>query len=1042
MLQTELNTILGLEKKEDVVSLSMEINSDLENHPPHYTKLTNFGNLLLAFKALGVIYGDIGTSPLYVYSSIFTEPPKNDDVYGVLSLIIWSLTIIPLVKYVFFVLKADDNGEGGTFALYSLIARFSGLVIRGEQRKDDLNIVNYDAVSIHSAKDKPNLIARNKRVQELLLILVALASSLVLSDGLLTPAISVLSAVEGLKVPINHMEHAVVPLSCVIIVLLFFGQRFGTDKVSSLFAPFISFWLLSLAIVGIWNLSDHPEIFKAYNPYYAFNYFTRNGPHSFYDLGGVLLAVTGVEALYADLGHFNHRSIQISFSCFVYPPLILAYMGQAARLLEESELYSNAFWSTIPQGGFIYWLIFLLAICATIIGSQAMISATFTLIHQGMQLDFFPRVQIIHTSRFHRGQIYIPEINWILMILVVIMVISFKASANLTHAYGVAVASVMLITTILLSITIRVVWNLNRIYSISFLLIFGFIDACFLGSTLNKIPDGGWFTLMFGSLLASIMLIWKWGTNLRIEYELKNKIRLSNLFMDDFDQSHTNDSVTSLTKEPSQLNLSEKVNSSIETEKGQHQVMTTAHAQDTTQNSITNITIQQVRLRSQLRLLDTGFKVQRLPGIGMFYQDSGLGVPLTFSHFIQHLPAVPETLVFISIRPVAVPYVGEEDRLVVRKVGQYEGTYRVIARYGYMEQVFQSKEFMVKLIEAIYKIDPEQDSLKPEFNPEKQVVTYVVGRQQILPNTGSWLRTKLLNFYVTLLKNSREEHAELAQLKSAGLVILHDSLPLPTFVYPSFIRDFSPIILENWIVMWVNLVKFCRISSGLDSLARIEQSAGNCPYLMTQKALTNMLTRLSPPLVRLDIKISEPYLEIAPPNYLAWIVKIKKIDIVISQSTLKLLPIFAKTCQNLKEIHIQLDLKTFEFLAHLESIIQFLRVQKQLSTLSLYHGRNLSYEDIYPILEVLPITIRHLDLRRTKFRGTKNLDVLATLKGLEIMNFQYTINMSLEVFLPLLSASLPSLRKVLYCINRPERPVVEIEDWVAKINGECRIHPK
>ncbi|CAG8564709.1 23805_t:CDS:10, partial [Gigaspora rosea] len=365
--------------------------------------------LSLAFKSIGIIYGDIGTSPLYVFTGIFSDPPTNSqDVYGALSLIVWSLTIVPLIKYVFIVLRADDNGEGGTFALYSLLCRHSGLSVRGNENSDDLTIANYDTMSIISSKEHPNFIKRSKTVQFVLLIVVLLGSSLVLSDGLLTPAISVISAVEGMEVRAPSLESGVVPISCIIIILLFLVQQFGTAKVGNCFAPIISLWFIAIACVGIWNITYYPKIFEAYNPYHAINYFIRNHASGFTNLGGILLAITGVEALFADLGHFNHRAIQISFPCFVYIPLLLVYTGQAARLVLEPNFYVNTFWLTTPTNPVIYWIIFILAILATIIASQAMISATFSLIYQSMKLDCFPDVKVVHTSQKVKGQIFIP----------------------------------------------------------------------------------------------------------------------------------------------------------------------------------------------------------------------------------------------------------------------------------------------------------------------------------------------------------------------------------------------------------------------------------------------------------------------------------------------------------------------------------------------------------------------------------------------------------------------------------------------------------
>ena len=273
--------------------------------------------------------------------------------------------------------------------------RNSGLSIRGKQTSDDLSITNYDMKSIHSTKETSTLLSRNKILQKILLVVALFAASLIMSDGLLTPAISVISAVEGMSVPIPSLSNAVLPVSCAILVSLFLIQRFGTSKVGILFSPIVTLWFLSLAIIGIWNISQYPAILKAFNPQYAIEYFVRNGQAGYISLGGIFLAVTGVEALYADLGHFSRVAIQISFPCFVYPPLVLAYLGQGARLILDPTLINGyLFWLTVPDNPGIYWLVFVLATLATIIASQAMISATFSLIHQAMQLDCFPRVKV------------------------------------------------------------------------------------------------------------------------------------------------------------------------------------------------------------------------------------------------------------------------------------------------------------------------------------------------------------------------------------------------------------------------------------------------------------------------------------------------------------------------------------------------------------------------------------------------------------------------------------------------------------------------
>ncbi|RHZ89426.1 hypothetical protein Glove_14g19 [Diversispora epigaea] len=719
MTETKDNSHLKSNEK------NKELDMDLENRHYEIQKTFGFvGNLILAFKTIGVIYGDIGTSPLYVFTSIFPDPPTDPrDVYGTLSLIIWSLAIVPFLKYVFIILRADDNGEGGTFALYSLLSRHSGLPIRGGNN-DDLTIANFDSMSIHSSKEKPNFIKRSKLVQRVLLVLVLFGTALVLSDGLLTPAISVLSAVEGITIPAPSLTNATVPISCLIMVCLFLAQR--TSRLAILFAPIVGLWFISLASVGIWNISQYPSILKAINPYYSFEYFIRNGSSSFQVLGGVLLAITGVEALFADLGHFNRISIQISFTLFAFPALSLAYLGQGARLVLDPAVSENTFWLTLPAtNGPIYWIVFILATLATIIASQAMICATFSLVRQAMQLDCFPLLKIKHISKKIEGAIYIPEINYILLGIILIIVIAFEHSSNLTIAYGVAVASVMLISTMLYAIVICVVFDLPVIVAVVFFLVFGFIDAAFLGSTLLKVKSGGWFTLSISVLLLLIMLIWRWGTTLKLKYELRNKTKLDDIFANNFSEQEAQESNSDDSGQTDEI---------LQTIEGQKSK---------------NI---------RLRLLGTGFPVNRLPGIGLFYKEAGMGVPLSFCHFIRHFPTVPEILIFITIRPIPVPLVGEEDRLVVKKVGNYEKVYQVTGRYGYTEDISQGEEFIRKVITAICEIDPKAETILE--NLKNEVVTYVIGHQKLVAHSNSpWWERAFLETYSFLVENSRQIYA-------------------------------------------------------------------------------------------------------------------------------------------------------------------------------------------------------------------------------------------------------------------------------------------
>lgn len=372
------------------------------------SNLGAYKTMAIAFKALGVVFGDIGAAPMFVFTGIFTGPPDEEDVRGVVSLIVWSLTTVSLIKYIFIVLRANDNGEGGAFALYSLLIRHTGLSIGPEApRSDDSTIVNYKVDRV------PNFIERSKFIQNLLLIIVILGSSLLISDGMLTPAISVMSAIEGLEIPLKSkiskdtLDTITIVLSCGILITLFFGQRFGTEKVGSLFSPIVAIWFISLSVIGIINISERPEILKAICPYYAIKYIFDSGINH---LGGVLLVFVGSEAVFADLGHFNPRSIQIAFPLFVYIPLLLAYLGQGASLIKDPSIFATTFWNSIPHNLGAYWFMLILATMTSVIAAQAMISATFALIYQSIQLDCFPRIKIVHTSKKMKGQIYLPEL--------------------------------------------------------------------------------------------------------------------------------------------------------------------------------------------------------------------------------------------------------------------------------------------------------------------------------------------------------------------------------------------------------------------------------------------------------------------------------------------------------------------------------------------------------------------------------------------------------------------------------------------------------
>ncbi|KAL4305224.1 hypothetical protein HN51_039226 [Arachis hypogaea] len=485
--------------------------------------------LQLAFQSIGIVYGDIGTSPLYVYSSTFTDGIKNnDDILGVLSLILYTITLIPLIKYVFVVLKANDNGDGGTFALYSLICRYAKVGLIPNQQVEDADVSNYQLELPNNRQKRASklkcALEKSHFMKLFLLFATMLGTSMVIGDGVLTPCISVLSAVGGIKQAATNINNDVVVLiSVAILVCLFMAQRFGTDKVGYTFAPIICIWFAFIAGIGLYNFIKYdPSVIKAVNPKYIVDYFIRNKKDAWISLGGVVLAITGTEALFADVGHFTVPSVQISMCSVTYPALILAYVGQASFLRKHNDLVSDTFYKSIP--GKLYWPMFVIAVMAAIIASQAMISGTFSIIQQSLSLGCFPRVQIVHTSSKHEGQVYIPEINYILMIACIAITVGFKTTTKIGNAYGIAVVFVMTLTSAFLVLIMIMIWKTHILLIISYVLIIGSVEVVYLSSVLYKFDQGGYLPLAFAAVLMFIMYVWNNVYRRKYYYELDHKI--------------------------------------------------------------------------------------------------------------------------------------------------------------------------------------------------------------------------------------------------------------------------------------------------------------------------------------------------------------------------------------------------------------------------------------------------------------------------------------------------------------------------------------
>ncbi|CAL5338347.1 hypothetical protein CsSME_00021859 [Camellia sinensis var. sinensis] len=486
----------------------------------------------LAFQTLGVVYGDMGTSPLYVFTDVFSKVPiKSDvDLLGALSLVMYTIALLPLAKYVFVVLKANDNGEGGTFALYSLICRYAKVNLLPNRQQADEDISSFKlrlpTPELERALGIKEALERRSYLKTLLLLLVLMGTSMVIGDGILTPAISVMSAVSGLQGEISGFgTNAVVIVSIVILIGLFSIQQFGTGKVAFAFAPALALWFFSLGCIGLYNLIKYDtSVLRAFNPVYIYFFFKNNTVKAWSALGGCVLCITGAEAMFADLGHFSVPSIQIAFTCVVFPCLLLAYMGQAAYLMKYPDSTERIFYDSIPDG--FFWPIFVLATIAAIIASQAMISASFSCVKQSMALGCFPRLKIVHTSRRKMGQIYIPVINWFLMIMCVMVVATFQSTTDIANAYGIAEVGVMVVSTTLVTLVMLLIWQTNLFLALCFPLVFGTVELMYLSAVLTKIKEGGWLPLVFASCFLCVMYTWNYGSVLKYQSEVREKISM------------------------------------------------------------------------------------------------------------------------------------------------------------------------------------------------------------------------------------------------------------------------------------------------------------------------------------------------------------------------------------------------------------------------------------------------------------------------------------------------------------------------------------
>jgi KUP system potassium uptake protein len=459
----------------------------------------NARTFTLTLAALGVVYGDIGTSPLYAIKECFhglhAITPNQTNISGVVSLVFWSLTMVVTIKYVFFILRADNKGEGGIYALLALL-------------------------SAGRAKMSP-------RMYSGIVMAGIFGAALLYGDGIITPAISVLSAIEGLEVATRAATPFILPLTCLVLFALFSVQRRGTGNIGKIFGPIMIAWFAAIGVLGLLEVLKNPGILSAVNPAYGVRFFVANRVHGIVVLGSVVLCITGAEALYADLGHFGREAIRLSWLFIACPSLLLNYFGQGALLLGHPELSFNPFYGLVPRP-FLYPMV-LLSTAATVIASQAMITGVYSLTQQAVQLGFFPRIHIVHTSPETQGQIYVDKINFALMAACISLVLVFKESSRLAGAYGIAVTATMAITSVLYFFVVRRIWNWPLWKALPLIALFLAFDIMFFGANLLKVLDGGWFTLAIALVITVAMATWRDG-----RAELSRKMQSDGLSMELF----------------------------------------------------------------------------------------------------------------------------------------------------------------------------------------------------------------------------------------------------------------------------------------------------------------------------------------------------------------------------------------------------------------------------------------------------------------------------------------------------------------------------
>ena len=678
--------------------------------------------LILAYSSLGAIYGDIGTSPLYVLNSIQYphDTPTPDDIYGAISAIFYMFIIIVLAKYAIIVLTYGPNeGEGGQVAIYAKIARClragpKGVIIPGTPERSDAILLKRTETSssfVSNALDLDSWAKKPAVVKQMSLISLFgcfLGCSLVFSDGLLTPTTSVLSAIAGIQVAKPDFNYVLL-VSELVIIFLFAIQQLGSHRISHLFAPIIPLWLIGLIICGIINITSHPSIFRALSPYYAIKLLKNVGIDA---LGGVMLAITGTEAMFADLGHFGRAPTQIGIS-FVFVTLVITYLGQGAYLVNHPEGLADVFYLSIPgtTGSPQYWVMFVLATLSTIIASQALILGVFSILSQLINLDCFPKLKVKHVSASYAGKVYIPVANFLLLVGVCATTAGFKNLNNVTAAYGLGISLDFVVTSVLMIICMTYVYEFKWYVTTLFCLVFVPLELCLVIANIKKVPHGAWFPLMMCAIFLSFLVFWRYCRDKTVSRQLASRVRLTELYPD----CKTAEVVDLRGRSAAQESKEE--NASIPA------LVTSYHGalSDDTPNLFQRI--------------NTRFGVVKrhsMPGACIIYSDtphqdivSPNTVPRVYAKIIREFGSIPSLVVFCRMRVLSIPLVPIEERVLVSAT-KVPGHFKCVVRFGFMEQVRIDKEIGDHILKEFISVKDLQ-----QYEDEQIPILHVFEKNEI-----------------------------------------------------------------------------------------------------------------------------------------------------------------------------------------------------------------------------------------------------------------------------------------------------------------------